>query len=72
MEVVFVLKTPEMPAVECILCAPLARKRVAAEAGQGERGTHQNMVGALRARGGGGRAAPRRPLGAGGEVKAAE
>ena len=35
MEVVFVLKTPTKPAAECILCAPLARNRVAAEAGQG-------------------------------------
>jgi len=47
MEVVFVLKTPEKSAAECILCAPLARNRVAAEAGQGERGTHQNVVGPL-------------------------
>ena len=35
MEVVFVLKTPTKSAAECILCAPLARNRVAAEAGQG-------------------------------------
>ena len=35
MEVVFVLKTPEKSAAECILCAPLVKNRVAAEAGQG-------------------------------------
>ena len=43
---VFFENPSKRPTVECVLCAPLARNRVAAEAGQGERGTHQNVGGA--------------------------